>query len=173
MRLYLYRFLIIVLSLIALNHLNAQNNKMTSSQSKAEDVMTLDFDKNLNIPKIKDKYKSNIIAHQKKLGEQFIKQGYKVETIRKGEVLIISIPAHDLFAPNNISLLESASIQLQPILSLAKNKMYKLLVAMHSDDTGSEQYQDMLTNNRIVAVYEWIKDNAPYHHWDFLQHTLL
>lgn len=160
MRLYLYRFLIIVLSLIALNHLNAQNNKMTSSQSKAEDVMTLDFDKNLNIPKIKDKYKSNIIAHQKKLGEQFIKQGYKVETIRKGEVLIISIPAHDLFAPNNISLLESASIQLQPILSLVKNKMYKLLVAMHSDDTGSEQYQDMLTNNRIVAVYEWIKDNA-------------
>lgn len=160
MRLYLYRFLIIVLSLIALNHLNAQNNKMTSSQSKAEDVMTLDFDKNLNIPKIKDKYKSNIIAHQKKLGEQFIKQGYKVETIRKGEVLIISIPAHDLFASNNISLLESASIQLQPILSLAKNKMYKLLVAMHSDDTGSEQYQEMLTNNRIVAVYEWIKDNA-------------
>ena len=77
---------------------------MTSSQSKAEDVMTLDFDKNLNIPKIKDKYKSNIIAHQKKLGEQFIKQGYKVETIRKGEVLIISIPAHNLFAPNNISL---------------------------------------------------------------------
>ena len=133
---------------------------MTSSQSKAEDVMTLDFDKNLNIPKIKDKYKSNIIAHQKKLGEQFIKQGYKVETIRKGEVLIISIPAHDLFASNNISLLESASIQLQPILSLAKNKMYKLLVAMHSDDTGSEQYQEMLTNNRIVAVYEWIKDNA-------------
>lgn len=122
--------------------------------------MTLDFDKNINIPQIKDKYKAQIIAHQKKLGEQFIKQGYKVETTRKGEVLILTIPAHELFAPNNVSLLENAFIQLHPILPLAKNKMYKLLIAMHSDDTGSEQYIDMLTNNRIVALYEWIKQNA-------------
>lgn len=142
----------------AFNISNAQNS--TSVQSKIEDVMTLDFDKNINIPQIKDKYKAQIIAHQKKLGEQFIKQGYKVETTRKGEVLILTIPAHELFAPNNVSLLENAFIQLHPILPLAKNKMYKLLIAMHSDDTGSEQYIDMLTNNRIVALYEWIKQNA-------------
>ena len=153
-----YKSLIIFLFIAAFNISNAQNS--TSVQSKIEDVMTLDFDKNINIPQIKDKYKAQIIAHQKKLGEQFIKQGYKVETTRKGEVLILTIPAHELFAPNNVSLLENAFIQLHPILPLAKNKMYKLLIAMHSDDTGSEQYVDMLTNNRIVAVYEWIKQNA-------------
>lgn len=153
-----YKSLIISLFIAAFNISNAQNS--TSVQSKIEDVMTLDFDKNINIPQIKDKYKAQIIAHQKKLGEQFIKQGYKVETTRKGEVLILTIPAHELFAPNNVSLLENAFIQLHPILPLAKNKMYKLLIAMHSDDTGSEQYIDMLTNNRIVALYEWIKQNA-------------
>lgn len=159
MSLNIYKFVIVFLFLGTFDISNAQKNKIASSQ-KNEDVMTLDFDKNINIPQIKDKYKAQIIAHQKKLGEQFIKQGYKVETTRKGEVLILTIPAHELFAPNNVSLLENASIQLHPILPLAKNKMYKLLIAMHSDDTGSEQYVDMLTNNRIVAVYEWLKQNA-------------
>lgn len=141
------------------NVISAQNKNATSFQTK-EDVMHLDFDVNINVPTIKDKYKQLIIAHQKKTGEQFIKQGYKVETTRKGEVLIISIPAHELFAPNNLILKESATKWLSPILSLVKYRLYKLLIAMHSDDTGSDEYVDQLTNNRIISIYEWLKTNS-------------
>ncbi len=160
MKLNLIRLLILLLFAVGTDIVEAQKNKVSLSQPKDEDIMSLDFEKNINIPKIRDKHKSLIIGHQKNIGEQYIKQGYKVETTRKGEVLIISIPAHELFAPNSTSLIENASIKLSPILLLVNNNLYKLLIAMHSDDTGNEQYVDMLTNNRIISVYEWLKDNS-------------
>lgn len=156
----LIKLLILFLFAGVTDIVEAQKNKASLSQPKVEDIMSLDFEKNINIPKIRDKHKSLIIAHQKKTGEQYIKQGYKVETTRKGEVLIISIPAHELFAPNGTSLIENATVKLSPILSLANNNLYKLLIAMHSDDTGNEQYVEMLTNNRIITVYEWFKDHS-------------
>lgn len=156
----LSNFVLVLLFIMTTNIIQAQN-KNTSSSFLKEEIMHLDFDVNINIPKIKDRYKSTIISHQKKTGEQYIKQGYKVETTRKGEVLIISIPAHELFAPNSSQLMDTASKWLSSILPLAKsNRMYKLLIAMHSDNTGSEQYLDCLTNDRIVAIYEWFKNNS-------------
>ncbi len=136
------------------------DNSILAASDSSEDVAAIDFEQNLEIPAIKEKYKAAIIIHQKKIGEQYYKQGYKVETTRKGEVLIISIPAHLLFDQNGIDISPKAAEQLSPILSLAQNKQYKLLLSMHSDNTGSEQYTDDLTNNRIIAVLEWFKENG-------------
>lgn len=31
---------------------------------------------------------------------------------------------------------------------------------MHSDNTGNEIYADNLTNDRVVSVYNWFRDNC-------------
>ncbi|MBQ9073617.1 MAG: OmpA family protein [Muribaculaceae bacterium] len=137
---------------------SAQKNKV--AQEKA-DVMTLDFEDNLATPQVKNKLHADIVAYQRKVGDNLIKQGYKVQSIRKGEVLIIVIPAHELFAQNDVELMESAGKELQPIAKLlATARMYKYLLAMHSDNTGNDLYCENLTNDRVISVYNWFRDNC-------------
>ena len=36
--------------------------------------------------------------------------------------------------------------------------MYKIVVALHTDDTGSEGYRQNLSTSRIYSVYDWLMD---------------
>ena len=33
--------------------------------------------------------------------------------------------------------------------------MYKIVLAVHTDDTGSELYRDELSTSRLNSVYDW------------------
>ncbi|MCM1006088.1 MAG: OmpA family protein [Prevotella sp.] len=90
------------------------------------------------------------------------KTGCNVEMYRDKEVIIITIPATNLFTPNDTELLESASTYLDPIkryLSPQKADMYRVLLVMHTDNTGSTSYTDNLSLERVESVYEYL-DNA-------------
>lgn len=84
------------------------------------------------------------------------KLGFKVETMRQGEVVIASVGADRLFAPNDTVLLPSASATLNHLLPYFRSVgRFKIALAMHSDDTGSDQYLYDLTEKRIVALYDF------------------
>lgn len=84
--------------------------------------------------------------------------GFKVETMRKGEVVIVTLPTDDLFPPNDSVLYENVEGRLKRFVTYLKTPgMYKVVLAAHSDDTGSETYQLNLTEARILALYDFFE----------------
>lgn len=84
-----------------------------------------------------------------------------VESFRNKEVLLITIPAHLLFGPNETQLKPGASEYLQPLRRyLREPDMYRVLLVMHTDNTGSDVYRDRITADRVNAVADWIEEGG-------------
>ncbi len=84
------------------------------------------------------------------------KSGCTVEALRNKEVLLVTIPASALFGPNATELLPNAGEFLAPFRRYLKDPdMYRVVMVMHTDNTGSEQYREELTNARADSVFEW------------------
>lgn len=85
----------------------------------------------------------------------------KIELLRNREVLVITIPARLLFGPNETELKESAAKYLTPIKRYLKSPdMYRVMLAMHTDNTGSDRYREELTADRVDAVYDWFETHG-------------
>lgn len=94
-------------------------------------------------------------------GEYKPSTGCNIETYRDKQVIIITIPAADLFSPNDTELMDGAEKYLNPLLRYLKiNKpdMYRVLLVMHTDDTGSTSYTDNLSLERVESVYEYLDE---------------
>lgn len=139
-----------------------------AKQAKTESVRDVNLDdmsfiEMINSVDLDDKSAALIRKFQEKEGrtrlhnrEYNSKNGCTVETFRNKEVLLVSIPAAKLFAPNDTSLRESASSLLAPIKRYLKEPdMYRVLMVMHTDNTGSEEYRETLTEERAAAVFNW------------------
>lgn len=89
------------------------------------------------------------------------KNGCTVETFRNKEVLLITIPADKLFSPNSTELRPTADALLNPLRRYLKEPdMYRVLMVMHTDNTGSDAYRDMLTEKRSQAVADWFENHG-------------
>lgn len=83
-----------------------------------------------------------------------------VEAFRNKEVLLVTIPAHLLFEPNGVELRPGAADYLSPIRRYLKDPdMYRVLIVMHTDNTGSELYREQITTDRVNSVFDWF-DNS-------------
>ena len=140
---------------------SAHAQKKDNSQEQLVDLSELTLDETLLLPDVPAKQSVYVTAYMKREAKALQKMGYKVETTRKGEVVIATIPADLLFAPNDTTLLQSASEQLQPFLPYFRSHgKFKVILAMHSDDTGSNEYLYSLTENRIIALYDYFDQHA-------------
>lgn len=84
------------------------------------------------------------------------RNGCNVETFRNKEVLLITIPASKLFLPNSTELRPDAANFLNPLKRYLKDPdMYRMLIVMHTDNTGSEGYREKITEERSTAVFDW------------------
>lgn len=139
----------------------AAAQKTDHSTQQLYDLSELTLDETLMIPEVPQKQKDYIKAYMKREAQALQKMGYKVETMRKGEVVIASVPAAELFAPNDTVLLPSAYDKLKPFLPYFRTHgKFKVILAMHSDDTGSDKYLYALTEKRIVALYNYFDTYA-------------
>lgn len=85
----------------------------------------------------------------------------KVEAFRNKEVLLITIPAHLLFDPNATELKSGAQEYLAPIKRYLKDPdMFRVMLVMHTDNTGSDEYRDRLTLERVNSVFDWFEDSG-------------
>lgn len=126
----------------------------------AEDLYDLPFSVNLNSPKLGNQ-KSKIREFQQRVAKKMISNGHNVETTRNGEVIVATIAASDLFLPNDTVLRPTASKYLSPYTNFLKEAdFYHMLLLMHSDNTGSEDYTMRLTEARVLAVFNWLKSKA-------------
>ena len=126
------------------------------------DIYDLSLDENLVLPEIKnDKQADKIQDFQLDMAVAFKKSNYDVEIMRDDEVIIVTIPASQLFDANDTVINKLGEGRLKPFLRMIKNPgFYKMLLVMHSDNTGSEVYTLNLTRQRVNAVFDWFDENG-------------
>lgn len=121
-----------------------------------DQILELSIEENIATPEINRKYESAVADYQKTVALGLKRQGIGVETMRDGLVVVATMPVSGLFAPNDTLLLPGAGMKLRHFSELLTNPdFYKLIIAVHSDDTGSEEYVNALTEARADAVYGW------------------
>lgn len=158
-RLRLLALLCAVVISTALYSLSAQSKKKAEAQ--ATPVSELSLRDNILSPSVPSRQHQALVDHMKREGQSLYKLKYSVETERQGEVLVITIPAVSLFLPNETTLRVGADRLLAPFADyLAPSGRYKVLLAMHSDDIGSDAYRKSLTEARIASIVDWFGKNA-------------
>lgn len=148
--------LIILLCSIVLltDNINAK-----SSKDVVVDIMELSLDENIAIPQIEKKYHNAVATHMNKLAINLKNKNQNVESTRNGEVIIATIEADKLFKPNSSELKSDIENILKDYIELTTTPdKYKLLLVMHNDNTGNEEYTYRVSENRVNAIYKWMED---------------
>lgn len=147
------------------------DNKTTSA---ALDPFEMSLDDNLAVPAINEKYHDAIADHMNNLAKKIAShKRERVETMRRGEVVVATISTDLLFAPNDTVLTRAANTLLQPYANLMRQPgMYKLIVVCHTDNTGSEYYTDMLSEARVNNVSEYLLHGLNDNHATLVPYAL-
>lgn len=125
------------------------------------DEMDMCVEDNIATPEIPKKSQNSVRSAIDGLRRSLLKQGLSVSSTRNAEVLHITIPCSSLFAPNATCLKPSAGKVLSPLINVAQQPdMYKILVVVHSDDTGDDIYADGLTEARANAIDDFLWEKA-------------
>lgn len=118
-----------------------------------EEVLFEDF---VKLPQVPKKQKPFIVEYMRNEAVKLAQLGYNVETMRGGEIVIVTIPTDNLFAPNDTTLMESAPGHLNNLLAYAAVPgRYKIIFKVHTDDTGSEIYLYNLSVSRMNSIYDF------------------
>lgn len=117
------------------------------------DPFTASFEENINMPSVSGRQHHKLVDAMGQLKRTLENMGYKVSTERSDEVVYVTIPCSELFAPNDTELKHAAVKKLQPLVPYVQRKdNYKVVVAVHCDDTGDAEYADNLTDERATAI---------------------
>ncbi len=126
-----------------------------------EELAELTMEETLLLPQVPQKQKPYIKEYMLREARALQKLGYTVETMRQGEVVVATVPCGRLFLPNDTTLMPSAGNELKHFLPYFRTPgKFKVILAVHSDDTGSEPYLYSLTEKRVLALYDYFDAHA-------------
>ena len=115
-----------------------------------------DFDTELNSPEIPSKRSRLVQERMQQIAQELIDEGFNVELMRNDQVVTATITLSSLFAPNGWTLISSSPKLLQPFVKFTRhNGEYKLLLCVHSDNTGSESYRKWICEQRVLSLYDY------------------
>lgn len=137
----------------------SDNKQKKNSKDSETDPLDYSLDENLLNPEVPAKLHDAIARHMNATAKRLAQRKLeRVETMRNGEVIVVTIGTDALFAPNDTLLRKGANELLQPYWDLLNQPpgYYKLILAMHTDNTGSETYTDRLSETRVNEVYNLI-----------------
>ena len=150
------RFLFVLLILIV-----APLSSWAASKDEAFDPFEASIEENISTPAVNPKQSAAVVSAMAQLERAFKTAGYATAKVRNGEVIMVTIPCSKLFAPNASKLKADAPKQLLPLVPYVKRfDKYKVVLAVHSDNTGDEQYSDRLTADRASAVDDYFAHEA-------------
>lgn len=119
--------------------------------------MDMELEQNLLTPAVASGEHAAVSNYMKQTGNSLAKKGYTVDMTRDDEVIVVTLPTDDLFAPNDTLLTTSAPSRLSPVIALARDpEMYKIVYAVHTDNTGSPYYNMELSHKRNNSIYDWL-----------------
>lgn len=127
-----------------------------------DEISEMSIEQNINSPELPTKYSDAAREVMLSLSNQLQKANVAVDlSERGGLVLMATVPAAGLFAANDTALLASADALLKAVSQpLRVPDRFKLIIAVHSDDTGSEDYLTFLTQTRAEAIVQWLDDHG-------------
>lgn len=122
----------------------------------AFDPLSASIAENLATPAVKPKESPAVVAAMGNLQKALKNANYTADTTRSGEVVMVTIPCAELFAPNSGTLLPSAPQKLKGLVPYVKRTdNFKVIIAVHADDTGDDLYAEQITTDRANAVDEY------------------
>lgn len=125
-----------------------------------DELYNMSLDENLAVPNFGNQNQI-IKEYQKRQARRLIAEGQAVESMKGGMVIVATIPSDKLFMPNDTILYAGGNKELQHYLRFLKVEgQYRVLLAMHSDNTGTAAYTDEITSKRVLAVLDWLQANA-------------
>lgn len=132
------------------------------AKKKIVDIYELSLDDNLESPQPEnERVADRIVEFQYEVAVGLKKQNLDVELMRDNQVIVVTFPASQLFAPNDTVLSQVGKSTLAPMVKFIKNPgLYKMLLVMHHDNTGSETYTFNLSRSRVNAVFDWIDETG-------------
>lgn len=162
---YRFKIIVTVTALFAIMFFCASGagaqNTAPGDDKLQEELADLTLEETLMIPQVPQKQKAFIKDYMLREAKALQKLGYTVETMRKGEVVVATVPCGKLFLPNDTVLTHSAVEELKHFLPyLRVPDKFKVILAVHSDDTGSESYLYSLTEKRVLALYDYFDSHA-------------
>lgn len=128
------------------------------------DLLELTVEENLAIPVLDEEQQALARKNQASEVNRLKKvKGIEVKTMRNKEVIHITILASELFVPNETTLTKTSEKYLNELLPFLRfNDYYHMLIVVHSDNTGDEEYCFALTSDRSIAIVDWFEDNGGY-----------
>lgn len=146
---------------------------MAQKQNSDFDPYSATIEENINHPVVGNKYSVTLSEAMAPLARTLRKAGFSTTTTRSGQVVVVTLPCSELFAPNATELKpEAAAIlsKLKPYMTRTDN--YKVLIAVHADNTGDATYADRLTSDRATAVDEYFYHEAGNEETGFIPYGL-
>ncbi len=124
------------------------------------DALSLSYQ--INTPVVTKRAVSPIKKYMEKVSASLSQHYSDVESVRNGQVVLVTLPCSELFLPNETTVRPNGEKYLRPFESLLKYPtMYKIIVAVHTDNTGDVQYRQTITEDRAAAIKEfWAKDTG-------------
>lgn len=119
--------------------------------------MDMDLEQNILTPEVATSEHAAISRYMKNVGQAMAKKGYIVDMMRDDEVVLVTIPTDNIFLPNDTLLTPSAPAKFGPVIALLRDpEMYKVVYAVHTDNTGSTKYNSDLAHQRNNSIYDWM-----------------
>lgn len=127
-----------------------------------EEITEMSIGDNISTPSIPKKKEQMVRDHMQALASRLKKSGFTVDLEeRDGLVACITIPMSQLFEANDTLISPQGARLLTPLPThLRTPDQYKILIAAHSDDTGTEEYLNALTATRADAIAAWLAANG-------------
>lgn len=118
--------------------------------------MDMELNDNILTPNVEKNEHSSVKHYMSRMAQELARR-YTVDLMRNDEVILVTIPTDELFLPNDTLLSTSASTRLTPLMNMLKDpEMYKVVYAIHTDNTGSTQYNMFLSHERNNSLYDWM-----------------
>lgn len=128
----------------------------TAAVSGDFDPYSANIEENIATPSVSAKASQAVGTAMSQLAKTLRTAGYSVDIVRKGEVVLVTIPCSELFGANSVELKKDASKRLLPLVPYIKRSdNFKVILAVHSDNTGDELYAERLTADRANAIDEF------------------
>lgn len=135
----------------------------TVTSVDADDIFDKTINQNILSPKIGSGQKNQIVEYQKRQAKELIEKGYSVSSTRDGLVLVVTIEADKLFVPNDTSMRASAQPMMKFFSHYLKDAgMWKMLLVMHTDNTGSPKYLKKISEARVDFIYYWLSEKSDH-----------
>ena len=151
-----YRAIVCYIAMALLTSISAKAQASVDEDNVDEADLTVE--QNINTPQIRKKaQKATACSEIDALRRALISKGYDAKSVRNGEVLKITIPCSKLFAANDTVLKASGCMYLKALEPIIKKPTsYKVIAAVHCDDTGDDIYATALTEARANAIDEYL-----------------